>query len=119
MSLATLLLFLPACFALNLAPGPNNLLSISNATRYGFRTACVAGIGRLLAFAVMIALAATGLAVVLQGSVLLFTAIKLAGAGYLFGGGSRKAAAEYRQAPQGGLLGATEELPGVLENRRD
>ena len=34
MSLATLLLFLPACFALNLAPGPNNLLSISNATRY-------------------------------------------------------------------------------------
>ena len=33
MSLATLLLFLPACFALNLAPGPNNLLSISNATR--------------------------------------------------------------------------------------
>ncbi|UDM17190.1 LysE family translocator [Vogesella sp. XCS3] len=84
MSLATLLLFLPACFALNLAPGPNNLLSISNATRYGFRTACVAGSGRLLAFAVMIALAATGLAVVLQGSVLLFTAIKLAGAGYLF-----------------------------------
>lgn len=84
MSLATLLLFLPACFALNLAPGPNNLLSISNATRYGFRTACVAGIGRLLAFAVMITLAATGLAVVLQGSVLLFTAIKLAGAGYLF-----------------------------------
>lgn len=84
MSLATLLLFLPACFALNLAPGPNNLLSISNATRYGFRTACVAGIGRLLAFAVMITLASTGLAVVLQGSVLLFTAIKLAGAGYLF-----------------------------------
>ncbi len=84
MSFATLLLFLPACFALNLAPGPNNLLSISNATRYGFRTACVAGVGRLLAFAVMIALAATGLAVVLQGSVLLFTAIKLAGAGYLF-----------------------------------
>jgi len=84
MSLATLLLFLPACFALNLAPGPNNLLSISNATRYGFRTACVAGVGRLLAFAVMITLASTGLAVVLQGSVLLFTAIKLAGAGYLF-----------------------------------
>jgi threonine/homoserine/homoserine lactone efflux protein len=84
MSLATLLLFLPACFALNLAPGPNNLLSISNATRYGFRTACVAGVGRLLAFALMIALAATGLAVVLQGSVWLFGAIKLAGAGYLF-----------------------------------
>ena len=44
----------------------------------------MAGVGRLLAFAVMITLASTGLAVVLQGSVLLFTAIKLAGAGYLF-----------------------------------
>lgn len=34
MDLATLSLFLPACFALNMAPGPNNLLSVSNATRY-------------------------------------------------------------------------------------
>ena len=57
MTLSTLALFLPACFALNMAPGPNNLLSISNATRYGLRTACVAGMGRLLAFAIMIALA--------------------------------------------------------------
>lgn len=84
MTLATLLLFLPACFALNMAPGPNNLLSISNATRYGLRTACLAGAGRLLAFAGMIALAATGLAIVLQGSLWLFTAIKVLGAGYLF-----------------------------------
>ena len=47
MDLATLTLFLPACFALNMAPGPNNLLSVSNATRYGFRRACTAGIGPL------------------------------------------------------------------------
>lgn len=83
MDLATLSLFLPACFALNMAPGPNNLLSISNATRYGYRRACVAGIGRLLAFAGMIALAAAGLAVVLQTSELLFYGIKIVGAGYL------------------------------------
>jgi hypothetical protein len=44
------LLFAPACFALNMAPGPHHLLSISNATRHGFWTAPVAGIGRLLAF---------------------------------------------------------------------
>jgi hypothetical protein len=44
MDLATLSLFLPACFALNMAPGPNNLLSVSNATRYGYRRACVAGV---------------------------------------------------------------------------
>lgn len=84
MDLATLSLFLPACFALNMAPGPNNLLSVSNSTRYGYRTACVAGIGRLLAFAGMIALASAGLAVVLQTSELLFYAIKIAGAAYLF-----------------------------------
>jgi threonine/homoserine/homoserine lactone efflux protein len=84
MDLTTLTLFLPACFALNMAPGPNNLLSVSNSTRYGYRTACLAGMGRLLAFAGMIALASAGLAVVLQTSELLFYAIKILGAAYLF-----------------------------------
>jgi threonine/homoserine/homoserine lactone efflux protein len=84
MDLPTLALFLPACFALNMAPGPNNLLSVSNSTRYGYRTACVAGIGRLLAFAGMIALASAGLAVVLQTSEVLFYGIKIVGAAYLF-----------------------------------
>ena len=83
MDLATLTLFLPACFALNMAPGPNNLLSVSNATRYGYRASCLAGIGRLLAFAGMIALASAGLAVVLQTSALLFYGIKVLGAAYL------------------------------------
>ncbi len=83
MHYTALLLFVPACFALNMAPGPNNLLSISNATRYGFRIACLAGIGRLLAFLGMLTLASTGLAVVLHTSELLFYAIKLAGAAYL------------------------------------
>lgn len=83
MDLSTLALFVPACFALNMAPGPNNLLSISNATRYGYRQACVAGLGRLLAFAGMIALASAGLAVVLHTSEILFYVIKTVGAAYL------------------------------------
>ncbi|MDI2590713.1 LysE family translocator [Pseudomonas sp. 681] len=83
MDLATLTLFLPACFALNMAPGPNNLLSVSNSTRYGYRRACVAGVGRLLAFAGMIALAAAGLSAVLHTSEWLFDAIKIVGAAYL------------------------------------
>lgn len=83
-NLATLLLFIPACFALNMAPGPNNLLSLNNASRYGFGTSCLAGAGRLLAFAGMITLAAMGLAVVLHASELLFMGIKVAGALYLF-----------------------------------
>src|SRR5690606_5366897 len=77
------LLFVPACFALNLAPGPNNLLSLHNAARQGLRDACLAGLGRLLAFAGMIALAASGLALVLQTSASLFLLIKWLGAAYL------------------------------------
>ena len=84
MELSTLALFVPACFALNMAPGPNNLLSISNATRYGFRQACTAGAGRLLAFGGMIALASFGLAAVLHTSEQLFYRIKTVGAAYLF-----------------------------------
>lgn len=84
MDMSTITLFVPACLALNMAPGPNNLLSMSNATRYGFRQSCAAGIGRLIAFAGMLFLASAGLAVVLQTSVLLFTVIKVLGAAYLF-----------------------------------
>jgi threonine/homoserine/homoserine lactone efflux protein len=84
MDISTLAVFVPACFALNMAPGPNNLLSISNATRYGFARACIGGLGRLLAFAIMIALAALGLTAVLHTSEWLFHAIKIFGAAYLF-----------------------------------
>ncbi|GJH04188.1 LysE family translocator [Paraburkholderia terrae] len=83
MSLTAWLFFLPACFAINMAPGPNNLLSINVAARHGFMTAFVAGSGRLVAFAAMLVLAATGLAVVLHASELFFLAIKLVGAAYL------------------------------------
>lgn len=100
MSLNLLLVFIPACFALNLTPGPNNLLSVSNASRFGFAAACVAGIGRLAAFVVMIAIAASGLAVVLQTSVLAFTVVKIVGALYLF-----YLAIQLWRAPAAGLLG--------------
>ncbi|APA89160.1 LysE family translocator [Paraburkholderia sprentiae WSM5005] len=83
MSLTAWLFFLPACFAINIAPGPNNLLSINVAARHGFTKAFVGGTGRLLAFAVMLALAAAGLAVVLHASEWIFLAIKVAGAAYL------------------------------------
>lgn len=83
MNSMTLLLFIPACFALNVVPGPNNLLSMSNAKRYGVKMACLAGIGRLIAFAAMIALAATGLATLLYTSEHLFLIIKLIGGLYL------------------------------------
>ncbi|WP_046270131.1 LysE family translocator [Pseudomonas syringae] len=84
MDISTLAVFIPACFALNMAPGPNNLLSISNATRYGFASSCFGGAGRLLAFVIMIALAGAGLTAVLHTSEWLFHVIKVVGAAYLF-----------------------------------
>ncbi|WP_305856855.1 LysE family translocator [Balneatrix alpica] len=83
MTLTTLALFIPACFALNMAPGPNNLLALHNGKCHGIGQACYAGIGRLLAFALMISLAATGLATLLYASERLFLVIKLAGGLYL------------------------------------
>jgi threonine/homoserine/homoserine lactone efflux protein len=84
MNLSTLVLFVPACLALNMAPGPNNLLSLSNATRYGFARACAAGGGRLLAFAIMLFLTSIGLSALFSASIVLFTVVKILGAGYLF-----------------------------------
>ena len=84
MTLQTLLLcFCPPCFAINISPGPNNLLAMSNATRFGFVAAVAGGFGRLLAFAIMITLASLGLAVILQASAWLFFVIKLFGGLYL------------------------------------
>ena len=62
MSLHTYLLFLPACFALNMAFGPNNVLSLSNGARNGVLHSVTASFGRLAAFAIMIAITGFGLA---------------------------------------------------------
>lgn len=80
----TLLLFASTCLVITLMPGPNSFLTLNNAVRVGFIKACLAGIGRIVAFIGMISLTALGLAAVLQTSELLFTAIKVAGAVYLF-----------------------------------
>lgn len=77
------LVFLPACLALNLAFGPNNLLSLTNGATNGVTFAMGAGFGRLVAFVPMIAISAVGLGVVLQTSAIVFTIVKAAGAAYL------------------------------------
>lgn len=83
MQFQTLMLFIPACFAINMAFGPNNLLSITIGARHGMTTAVTASVGRLLAFAVMICVAALGMGAVLTASEMMFTAMKWAGAAYL------------------------------------
>lgn len=84
MDLSVLALFVPACLGLNMIPGPNNLMSMHNGQSHGVARAVIAGVGRLLAFLLMISLAAFGLAAVLYTSEILFNLIRIAGAGYLF-----------------------------------
>lgn len=83
MQLETFLLFAPACFAINMAFGPNNLLSLTNAARSGIAPAILAAAGRIVSFAIMIAIAGIGLGAVLAASEAVFTAVKWAGAVYL------------------------------------
>ena len=83
MPLETLLLFVPACFALNMAFGPNNLLSVTIGARHGLRAALIAAAGRLTAFIMMIAVAALGMGALLMASEIAFTAVKFVGAAYL------------------------------------
>ncbi|KKB63711.1 lysine transporter LysE [Robbsia andropogonis] len=83
MSFHAWLFFLPACFALNMSFGPNNVLSVSNGARSGIMHAVWASSGRLLAFTVMITITGLGLSTLLLASATLFTILKLGGAAYL------------------------------------
>ncbi|MFS2208496.1 LysE family translocator, partial [Variovorax sp. Varisp36] len=54
MTLSAYLLFLPACFSINMAFGPNNLLSVTNGARHGVSPAVIAARGRRAAVAIML-----------------------------------------------------------------
>ncbi|EKF19297.1 LysE family translocator [Nitratireductor pacificus] len=76
-------IFIPACFALNCAPGPNNMLAFGNAARLGLVPALLGGLGRLPAFVLLIVVTIVGLGAVLAASATAFTIIKMIGAIYL------------------------------------
>lgn len=79
----TLALFLPACFAMNLTIGPNNLMVMSNGARHGPRAASIAVLGRLVGQTILISVSAAGLATLLLGSALAFNVVKTIGALWL------------------------------------
>lgn len=83
MTFSTWAIFIPAAFALNMYPGPNNVLAMTHGARYGFGTALVASAGRFPAFGGFVLGAAVGLGALLATSAELFTALKLVGAVYL------------------------------------
>ena len=77
------LLFAPACFALNAAPGPNNVTAFVAGARMPLGAALLASIGRLPAFMILIAVTAVGLGAALAASATAFWLIKILGAVYL------------------------------------
>lgn len=83
MTLAQLLLFLPAAAMVAASPGANNLLAFANGSRRGFLPAAIALSGRCIAFALMIAMVIVGLGALLEASELAFQIIKWAGVLYL------------------------------------
>ena len=83
MSLDLWLLFVPAAFAINVLPGPNNMLAMTNGLRYGLLYAMMGGLGRLLAFVILIVLTATGLGAILAASATAFYVLRIVGALYL------------------------------------
>lgn len=76
-------IFLPACFALNMACGPSNLLAMTHGAKSGVPFAQQAAIGRLIVFVPMIAASALGLGLLLTASELVFNIVKTIGAAYL------------------------------------
>ncbi|HEY0202385.1 MAG TPA: LysE family translocator, partial [Burkholderiaceae bacterium] len=119
MSLHAYLLFLPACFALNLAFGPNNLLSVTYGARYGVPAAMAAGLGRLAAFAIMITVSGLGMGTLLLASEAAFTVVKLVGAAYLIWLGVKAwrtpvESPEVEDRPRSGLSGVALYRGGLL-----
>ncbi|MCF3936468.1 LysE family translocator [Acuticoccus sp. M5D2P5] len=83
MSPTTLAFFIPAAALVAAGPGANNLLSLGNGARAGFLLTLVGVLGRMVAFAILITLAAAGLGALLTASEIAFGIVKWVGVAYL------------------------------------
>lgn len=81
--LETIPLFLSATLALCIAPGPDNLFVLAQASQHGTRAGLLVTLGLCTGLIVHTALVALGVAVIFQTSPLAFTLLKMVGAGYL------------------------------------
>src|ERR1700681_3772791 len=82
-SAGPLLAFAVASFIMIVIPGPSVLFVIGRALAHGRRTALATVVGNAVGVYVVAACVALGLGALVQRSALLFTVVKLAGAGYL------------------------------------
>jgi threonine/homoserine/homoserine lactone efflux protein len=82
-SLRQLVAFLPAAVVLLLFPGPTVLFVISRGVVYGRRVALTTVVGNELGICCHVAAVALGIGIIIQRSLIVFTIMKLVGAGYL------------------------------------
>ncbi|MFV0524919.1 MAG: LysE family translocator [Acidimicrobiales bacterium] len=75
--------FAGLAFALIVVPGPSVLFVVSRAVSFGRRTALVTVLGNVVGVYAQVVLVAVGLGAIVARSIAVFTAVKLAGAGYL------------------------------------
>lgn len=83
MSLPIWMLFVTVAFAAVLSPGPAALHAITNSMAFGWRRVAFSSLGNVLGLLVLSSFAMAGLGALLKTSALVFTALKLLGAGYL------------------------------------
>ncbi len=89
-----------------ISPGPNFLVVTSTAMSVSRRAGLAAGLGVALASLTWAALTVAGLALVLQQAAWLFTALRLAGAGYLVYLGIKIILGARKPMPMPGMSGA-------------
>jgi threonine/homoserine/homoserine lactone efflux protein len=82
-SLDQILVFAAVSFVLIVIPGPSVLFVIGRALAYGRRAALMSVVGNTVGAYVLVACVAFGVGAVVERSVVIFTALKLAGAAYL------------------------------------
>ena len=77
------LVYLTTVVFLCLTPGPNSLLALANGARYGLRSTLFSTVGCLTGIALLIAIAISGLGIILSTSYIAFLFIKWLGVAYL------------------------------------
>lgn len=83
MNLETWLLFFIAYLVITLSPGPNVLLVVKNAVRYGYKVASITILMNLICQLIIITLVAFGAGAILVKSPMLFLSLKVIGGAYL------------------------------------
>lgn len=89
MSLDQWFLFVSVCLAASMTPGPGILTVITHSVNIGAKRTIPVMFGILTGLSLLAMLAILGLGAILESSKVLFTVVKLIGAGYLFYLGTR------------------------------